>query len=164
MKLISNGSTKESVTIFSHIKSWYFGIFSHHYLTIPSMELEIHPGKYYQGTHHNLGTFAKNNIKTGQYELCQTCFMQLLDEATTMLDVWYYYPLINCETLTKGLLNNITISTQSLIVTTFITASFLSLISIYMFIIAFLSILLLIVLNNFCFSYKVEYCLHLKEL
>ena len=163
---------KSMVTVFSNSKtiSSSFGILSHHYLTIPSMDLEIHPGKYYQGTHHTLGTFNKNSTKTGQYELCQNCFKNFMDEATSLQDAWYY-PVINCETLTKGLLQNngmfskncIIISIQALISIGFIMACLLSLISNFMFIIALLSILLLIVLNNFCLSYKIEYCIHLNS-
>ena len=79
-----NTSRQKSITIFSNSKSIgkSFGLFSHHYLTIPFSELEIHLGKYYQGTHHTLGTFAKNSTKTGQYELCSSCFEKLMEEAT----------------------------------------------------------------------------------
>ena len=153
----------QSITIFSNIKPVFTGLLSHHYLSLPSIDLEIHPGKYYYGTHHNLGTFAKNSIKTGQYDLCPNCFKKFLNESNFLQNTLKYFPMINCETLTKGLLNKIAISYQSLIVSIFIIASILSLKSIYMFIIVILSILILIVLNNFHLSYKVEYCSHLKK-
>ena len=173
MSYIINGGEKKSIMVFSNSKSISksFGLFSHHFLTIPSMELEIHPGKYYQGTHHTLGTFVKNSIITGQYELCQTCFKQLMDEASNLQDVWYY-PVINCETLTKGLLQNtrtfgnrgVIISIQSMISMAFVMACLLSLISMVMFGIALLLILSLIILNHFCLSYKIEYCIHLNTI
>ena len=153
----------QSITIFSNIKPFFLGLLSHHYLIFPSIELEIHPGKYYYGTHHTLGTFAKNSIKTGQYNLCPKCFKKILKESECLQDAWFYYPLINCETLTNGLLNKIPISIQSLIVSIFTTASILSLKSIYMWNIIIISILILIVLNNFSLSYKVDYCIHLKK-
>lgn len=98
------------------------GLFNHYFVRIPSLYLEIHPGAYYGGTHHNLDT-TKKYVITETIVCCNDCLDHILTESLNMTHLWYY-PIINCETLTRGLCNKVPISIQTILFTGMVISSF----------------------------------------
>ncbi|AAN04328.1 Orf33 [Heliothis zea nudivirus] len=76
-------------------------IIAHYFIRIPSLDLEIHPGMYQKGNFLNLNSTKHYRVLTVTYA-CSECLNELLIKSENVLHAWYY-PLINCETLTKGL-------------------------------------------------------------
>lgn len=139
------------------------GLFSHYYITVPSLELEIHPGKYFYGTHHIMGKFKKNSTKCSEYFLCEDCITTLIQDANYLEHCWYY-PIINCETLTRGLLSApASISYQTLLVTGMLVSFAMAFKKKYMLLLTILFLIILIILNNFWFIYNKESCVHLHQ-
>lgn len=135
---------------------------THLYITIPSLDMEIHPGQFFNGTHHKLGTFSKNSICVGQKTLCKKCMDLLLLKSIDLVDAWYY-PIINCETLTRGLLYDNAISVQTIFLTIIVTFFIIGLMkSIYLLVCLFF-IILLILFNNTTVLYSVDACPHYIE-
>jgi hypothetical protein len=75
-----------------------FGVFDHWFFDIPDKDLEIHPGNYKFGTHLKHGT-TKNAHIYMELALCEECLNRLLRHTLSLYEV-FYYPFINCETLT----------------------------------------------------------------
>lgn len=132
---------------------------THLYFTIPSMGLEIHPGQFFYGTHHTIGAFRKNSICIGEKTLCDKCMNKLLIQSGDLTDAWYY-PIINCESMTRGLLYDNAISIQTIFLTIILTFFIIGLIeSIYLYI-CLIFIILLILFNNVNILYSVDVCPH----
>lgn len=136
---------------------------THLYFTIPSMGLEIHPGQFFYGTHHTIGMFRKNSVCIGEKTLCKKCMEILLKESNDLTEAWYY-PIINCESMTRGLLYSNPISIQTIFLTIIVTFFIIGLIeSIYLYI-CLIFIILLILFNNVNILYSVDVCPHYIEL
>jgi hypothetical protein len=92
-------------------------VFRHYWLVLPdSLQVEIHPGNYHLGSIHNMNT-TKHGELSSETILCAQCTEELLNSISQMPDLWYF-PLINCESLSRGLIGGSPVSTQ-VIVTTF---------------------------------------------
>uniref|UniRef100_A0AAU8GBR3 Ac81-like protein n=1 Tax=Faxonius propinquus nudivirus TaxID=3139431 RepID=A0AAU8GBR3_9VIRU len=138
------------------------GVLSHYFFTIPKLKLEIHPGVFYNGTHHDLGRYHKRTHKIKTFEICQNCLDFLLENAIDLKSVWYY-PIINCETLTRGLIDSFPLSYQTVLLTICFTSFILAIHYKLMFIICFFSIFLLIILNSFYITKTIKKCIHTKN-
>lgn len=88
----------------------FFGWFEHYFLRIKQIDLEIHPGVYQHGTHKKYGDTLKFTVLK-IVNLCKKCIVDMLTESLHVQLVWYY-PLVNCESLTLGLAYNAPISVQ----------------------------------------------------
>lgn len=88
----------------------YVGFVNHHFLIIPELNLEIHPGHYKSGTHHTRG-FTKKYIVIEVINCNDEMYNYILSNSNDLTPLWYY-PFINCETLTRGLLCKFPISIQ----------------------------------------------------
>lgn len=138
-----------------------WGLFNHYFFKIPHINLEIHPGNYKLGTHHTDG-FTKYYIEYEYRWLCNNCLKILLELSSNLYKVWYY-PYINCETLTRTLIGSTPISFQTIYVT-IIIASLISCIFLVWMIPVSIFIILLFIYNNNCyFPVHESYCEHLKR-
>ncbi len=138
-----------------------FGFIRHYFIQIPHMELEIHPGQYKYGTHHVLG-FTRRYDELWTMEICESCLDQLVNESMRLFQLWYY-PVINCETLTRGLVSGVPVSFQTLI---YCSLLFSSIAILWNFNFAFVSICLIILLflfNNYFRIQDGQQCLHINE-
>lgn len=75
----------------------------HYFIRIPSLNIEIHPGFYTKGSILSIGRTKNYTIfsRTMQCDKCINKMLSLCDD-TTATHAWFY-PLINCETFTRGL-------------------------------------------------------------
>lgn len=150
-----------NIVVCSKQVSATFGFVRHYFLQIPHLELEIHPGQYKYGTHHILG-FTRNFDKMWTLNVCQFCIDQILCESMKLFSVWYY-PCINCETLTRGLTSGIPISFQTLIYAGLLF-SCMAILKNFNF--AFVAICLIVVIflfNNYFQIQDEQECLHIKN-
>ncbi|QLI62442.1 Ac81 [Dikerogammarus haemobaphes nudivirus] len=151
-----------SVFIYSKAINKTLRVITHIYFTIPSLDLEIHPGQFFNGTHHKLGTFKRESVKIGEKKLCDICLQKLLQISLDLTSAWYY-PIINCESLTRGLIYTNPISLQTIFLTIILTFFIIGILTpIYFFCSLFFTISL-IVHNNINIFYSVDMCLHLKQ-
>lgn len=136
---------------------------THYFLIVPILKLEIHPGRYYMGSYHTLGFTKKYNVYK-KSRVCEFCFKNLISLSLKLESVWFY-PFINCETLTRGLLtNDIAISYQMLYVTTL----FLSVVaSWFKFSVLLLTLVLAVIIITVNYYHSspttVEECVHLNN-
>jgi len=136
-----------------------FRIITHIYFTIPSLNLEIHPGQFFHGTHHTLGAFKRASVCVGEKKLCEKCLKDLLRNSINLTDAWYY-PVINCETMTRGLIYTNPISIQTIFLTIIITFFIIGILTpIYLLGSLFFTIGL-ILFNNINVLYSVDTCEH----
>lgn len=89
-----------------------FQLLSHYFLRIESLDLEIHPGNYSKGTHCTINAKSVYTV-VESYEFCTQCIDEMLNESLNMINVWYY-PIINCETLSRGLCKQLPVSYQTI--------------------------------------------------
>lgn len=148
-----------TVYIYSKSLSNTCRLLTHFYFTIPKLDLEIHPGQFFSGTHHKLGTFKKHSVIVGEKVMCETCVDELLRDSRNLTDAWYY-PVINCESLTRGLLYKNPISIQTILLTIVITFFLIGIAMPIYFIASLFFTILLILFNNIHVSYSVATCGH----
>lgn len=98
-------------------------IFLHYFLRIPQLNLEVHPGRYNFGTHHTLGKTTHYGVLRTYYK-CGNCLVKLLQDAQH-IQTFPLWPLVNCETLSRLLCEDMAISFQTI---EYFTISFLILI------------------------------------
>lgn len=151
-----------TVEVYSKSIKNTLSLFTHNYFAIPALNLEIHPGQYLYGTHHDRGRFSKRSILIGKLNLCGNCLERLMKTSANLFDVWYY-PLINCETLTRGLLYHDAISYQTVFGIIIFTAFVIGINKPIMFIVGLFFLFILLVINNLKFIYREKECIHLKE-
>lgn len=134
------------------------GLVRHFFLQIPHLDLEIHCGDYKYGTHHNLG-FTKHYEQLWSVDLCRKCMDRVYDESIQLFNFWYY-PIVNCETLARGLITGIPVSFQTLIIAGFFISA-LSIFNSYKWIsiVVIFFIILLLVNNLYKGTYNQE-CKH----
>ena len=136
-----------------------FGVFVHNYIAIPELELEIHPGRFFFGTHHDFGTFKKRSEPVKTMTFCKSCLKHLLQKAQNLDDTWYY-PIVNCEALTRGLTQHVPISFQTILITGIFTTFILGIQHNILFIVSFLFLVLLLFYNNSCYKWLGDSCVH----
>lgn len=85
-------------------------IAKHYFFTLPSQNLSLHLGMYNKGNIMS-GTDYSDKIIIDTKIICSDC-VELLIYFSDKLDHLWYYPLINCETLTFGFFYNMPISFQ----------------------------------------------------
>lgn len=154
----------EPITIYIYSKSIKntMNIFTHKFFSIPDINLEIHPGQFFYGTHHTIGKFSNRSTLVGEHLMCQNCLTELLDAASDLSDIWYY-PVINCETLTQGLLYHNAISYQTILCTIIITSFVLGISNPIFFLFCLFCLFLLLMLNNIHLKYAKSKCVHYKN-
>ena len=131
------------------------------YLGIPSKGLEIHPGRFFYGTHHTLGQFQNRSIPVKHIYFCDACLPLLLEEACFLDDTWYY-PIMNCETLTRALTQSYPLSIQTILSTGIFTTLILGIaINSYILFLTIFFILLLLAYNNLPYKFLPSTCIHL---
>ncbi|UBZ25666.1 Ac81-like protein [Carcinus maenas nudivirus] len=135
------------------------GIFVHNYIAIPSMELEIHPGRFLYGTHHNYGKFKKRSCVVKKMKFCDICMERMLTQANDLSNIWYY-PILNCETLTRGLTQHVPISVQTILITGIFTTFIIGIQNPKLFIITFLLIIIQLIYNNSSYKLLTDHCIH----
>jgi len=94
-------------------------LLNHHFIYIPRLKLEIHPGEYDGGTHRTISKDCPPTPRAhvyNKYECCAACINSLLITSHSIADAWYWYPLVNCETLTSTLMGDSSISIQGVLV------------------------------------------------
>lgn len=141
-----------------------FGLFNHYFIRIPHMNLEIHPGRYEYGTHHTLGYYSKPSSILRVLTICDACVDILIQRSYRVHRWWGYFPLINCETLTKGLTFAPPISTQAVLGVGILLTAMLSIFSPALLIIAVVLFMLLLVYNNTEPSAQHTTCQHVRTL
>lgn len=117
-------------------------VVAHYFIRIPSLDLEIHPGMYEKGNFLNLNSTKHYKVLTGTC-VCNDCLNRLLETSKSLLHAWYY-PLINCETLTKGLCLGRAMSVQSIVAVSFLAGVSLLYAKFELFIATFLALCLLV--------------------
>lgn len=127
-----------------------FGLIKHYFIRLEHPELEIHPGQYKKGTHHNL-EFTKGFEIYIKKIMCRECLQKLLKESNDMKMYWYY-PFINCETLTKGLTGQFAISNQIVLLVLLILFLIVSFCCNYIYLLGVMVVLLVILYNNYLSS------------
>lgn len=139
-----------------------FGFVKHYFLRIPEIGIEIHPGHYTRGTHHNLDT-TKNYRVYATKIVCPGCLSELQQESNDMSYVWYY-PFINCETLTKGLTGQVAISIQVVLYVLLALCIIASIFKSVLYVFAILVVALGLVYNNYlnCGS-RLFVCHHIEQ-
>ena len=137
------------------------GVFNHHFFKIPDLDLEIHPGRYYMGTHHKVG-YVRHATVYGQLILCPDCVRAVLFESKQMEDAWYF-PLINCEALTKGSLGYPPISYQTIFIFTAIVCAIASIFSFSLLFVGLFFLVLTIIVNNWSSPMYTNRCQHLAK-
>lgn len=145
-----------------------FNIFHHYFLIIKEKDIEIHPGYYHYGTHHRLG-YTKRYIVSEVIFMCDICVDSLIESSYDLKHLWEFFPLINCETLTSGLIKKpVVLSLQIVTLSTIISfatwgilvfPTIKLLIVIVAFIISFLCVL---VVNIMRYHLVLSNCTHLK--
>lgn len=135
------------------------GVYNHYFIVVPSLALEIHPGKYFMGTHHTLG-FTRSFRVHCTLRLCDACSAVLLEDARDMGHLWYY-PYINCETLTRGLLGETAISYQTVGTIAAVLCVASSFFNFFLLFVGLVLIVALITTNNCYFRPRKECCEHL---
>ncbi|UHB41815.1 Ac81-like protein [Macrobrachium rosenbergii nudivirus] len=139
------------------------GIFTHMYLAIPEMDLEIHPGRFFYGTHHDFGKFKNRSTKVKELQFCDKCLKVLLDESIYLFDVWYY-PILNCETLSRALTQHVPISIQTILCTVVFTTFVLAIsMNLKILLITLFFLLLLLLYNNLPYKFLNNTCIHIKN-
>lgn len=138
------------------------GIFVHNYLSIPDIDIEIHPGQFFYGTHHTVGKFKKNSKPVKELIFCDICVRYLLYNARYLSDVWYY-PILNCETLTRALTQHFPISFQTILITGIFTTIIIGIYKPILFIISILLLIVLLIYNNSSLKMLKDYCIHYNE-
>jgi hypothetical protein len=138
------------------------GIFEHWFIDIPSKDIEIHPGLYNLGTHLKHGT-TKNALNYLEYTICENCFKCLVKSTFNLADV-FYYPIINCESLTSYYCDTFPISAQLLFALAIVTALFLVFLNKLFIFVAILLFIGYLLYQNYISSrtYKKE-CNHLAS-
>lgn len=76
-------------------------LISHFFIRIPELNMEIHPGIYQKGTFLDINSTKYYQVIAEVYK-CPKCIDELLLLSKRSTYAWYY-PFINCETLTKGM-------------------------------------------------------------
>lgn len=139
-------------------------VITHFYISIPHIQLDIHPGQFTFGTHHTTGTFPKNTKLIKTMYFCPNCLEYLLKRSKNLIDTWYY-PIINCESLTRGLTQNVPISIQTILLTVAFTSLVVGIFNPYFLLVSILFVLILVVFNNSSYPNKSfdSYCIHLKN-
>lgn len=110
---------------FKPIKS-VFGIYNHYFLLIEEIDMEIHPGHYKYGVYMRAGSTKGYSVESNVM-LCPLCLNGLINLVRTLEEVWFY-PYINCETLSKGLTIGKKAISNQLVLTVFILQSYILLI------------------------------------
>ncbi|UVT30872.1 ac81-like protein [Penaeus vannamei nudivirus] len=157
--IVSLNTKNYDVLIYSKSIKNTLNLFIHNYLSIPALELEIHPGRFYYGTHHTMGAFIKRSVIIKKLQFCEDCINKLLKQSYDLFKVWYY-PIVNCETLTRGLTQNIPISIQTILITGAFTSLVIGISYPSVFLLTFLFIILLLLYNNFRFQLFRSTCIH----
>ena len=138
-------------------------MFRHFWIELPEIGLEIHPGNYFLGSFHNIGT-TKYGTLFAETLLCGNCALDLIENIHYTSDVWYF-PLINCESITRGLCGDTPVSWQVLITTLAITCIVLSLIWFPILIIGLILFTILVITNEILpravLTTKYRSCIHL---
>lgn len=139
-----------------------FGILVHNYFAIPQLHLEIHPGRFYYGTHHDYGKFKKRSECVKVMKFCELCVDYLLEKSTDLDDIWWY-PILNCETLTRGLTQHIPISFQTILITCIFTTFIIGIQKVHLLLVVILFIIMLLIYNNTHYKMLKNKCIHLQS-
>ena len=137
------------------------GLINHFFLIIPEKQIELHPGEYYFGSYHTAG-FTKSYTVYEKFYVCKDCYEKLIEKSKKLSNIWYY-PYVNCETLSRGLVGDFAISHQFVLFTLIGLSTILCFISLYFIILIVLLILLLIYINNFYYPLNTSLCVHLND-
>ncbi|UVX94937.1 Ac81-like protein [Callinectes sapidus nudivirus] len=148
-----------TVTIYTKYLKNTCGLFVHNYIAFPELGLEIHPGRFFYGTHHNFGKFNKRTVPVKNMKFCGICVKHLLDQSNDLVNIWYY-PILNCETLTRGLTQHLPISIQTILITGIFTTFIIGIQKPQLFIISLLFLIILLIYNNSCYKMLTDHCIH----
>lgn len=122
-------------------------VYQHYFLRIPSMDLELHPGRYKGGCYHRLGHTVDYRI-SGLFATCDECKKKLVRASYHLENAWFY-PYINCETLSLWLSGKFPVSSQ-VIVSTLVVATFVCSIVTFHIRMSLIIFVVLIILLYFC--------------
>nr|WOZ57658.1 ac81-like protein [Menippe mercenaria nudivirus] len=136
------------------------GFFVHNYLAIPAFDLEIHPGRFFYGTHHNYGAFKNRSYCVKSMQFCKKCVTVLLKQSENQDSTWWY-PIMNCETLTRGLTQHLPLSIQTILITGIFTTFILGIEKATFFIVTIIFILMLLIYNNTSYKLLKDRCVHI---
>lgn len=141
--------------------SWYF--IHHYFIRIPELNIEIHPGLYVKGVILELNATKQFMIKSKSY-ICKNCLNFLLSYIHLTKHTWFY-PLINCETLTNGICHFFPFSFQLTCGIAAMTIMCLNLSNIFKFILIAIIVLFLFMYQNGYFDWfdKCTFCNHIND-
>lgn len=135
------------------------GFVHHFFLQVPHLDMEIHCGEYKNGSHHYIG-HTKHFDQLWSMDLCETCMNQLYHESTQLFKFWYY-PIVNCETLARGLVSGVSISFQTLIIAGLSITTLALFTNLKWIVIVVVLLLLLVIVNNLYRGSSNQKCMHI---
>lgn len=150
---------KYHIIIYSKSIKNTLNLIIHNYIAIPELNLEIHPGRFYYGTHHDIGKFKNRSEIITEMYFCKDCLDYLLYRARSLFDIWYY-PILNCETLTRGLTQHFPLSIQTVLITGIFTSFIIGISNPIFFALTFFFILILLIYNNTKIKHFKASCIH----
>ncbi|UBZ25568.1 Ac81-like protein [Crangon crangon nudivirus] len=151
-----------TLSLYTKYLNKFINIFNHNYITVPSHDIEIHPGNFRYGTHHTLGSYAKKSHLISSISLCDPCINRLLEASYNLSRTWFF-PIVNCETLSRGLVQQVPISYQTIMGTIIVSSFILSIHYPFMLIICIVFIIWLIYMNNITPQADSYECIHLTN-
>lgn len=136
----------------------------HYFMRVPELNIEIHPGLYVKGVILDLNTTKKYTIKSKSY-ICKSCVNFLLSYIHLTKHTWFY-PVINCETLTNGICHFFPVSFQLSCAMAAGTILCLNLSNVFKIILVLTIGVLLFVYQNDCFRRRQcarTFCIHIPD-
>jgi hypothetical protein len=140
-------------------------ILCHHFIRIPSLNLEIHPIVFRFGTHHTLGTQGGAHVVHVR-RMCESCVDQLIEQSFHLPTLTTYYPLIHCEHGAKFMMGDPGfMSIQTMLVTFIIVTTISSVFNPRNIAFALMLLVVLIMYNNLGpFNVKKTSCKHVRTI
>lgn len=141
-----------------------FNLIHHYFVRIPELNIEIHPGSYTKGIILPLNDTKKYSIKSKVYQ-CKNCVNLMLSYMHLTGHTWYY-PMINCETLTNGICNMSPLSFQFMTAITSFSILLCPTINFKLrtFLVFIIALIHYIYQNNSWLNISERYCEHLGKL
>lgn len=137
------------------------GIFDHWFFEIPSEMMEIHPGNYNPGTHLPLGT-TKNAHTYIEAELCNTCKHALIADTLDLYSI-FFYPFINCESISGMFFDCVPISVQTVLTLCVLITCALALINICFLYLCLVFVIIYLLYSKYLYSKSYHFtCCHLE--
>lgn len=135
----------------------------HYFIRVDEPYVEIHPGTVKGGGYRN-AKVHKDEVIVYKKELCADCYQKLLDESYWSFSVWYF-PLVNCEIISRSLIGWTPISPQNYIIAAGILITLIGVVGhLILALISFiLTTILLIYWYGRSLPTQIAKCQHLEE-